>query len=100
MLVDANHGVQAQTLANFHLAASRNLQIVPVLNKIDLPNANPDKVIQDLFTLFKILPEDVLKVSAKLGTGINSVFENIITKIPPPDSNRNRSLRGHLFDSW
>lgn len=100
LLVDANHGVQAQTLANYHLAASKNLKIVPVLNKIDLPHADPERVILDLFSLFKIPPEDVLKVSAKLGTGIESVLENIISKIPPPDSLRDSTLRAHLFDSW
>jgi translation factor GUF1, mitochondrial len=67
LLVDANHGVQAQTLANYYLASSKNLEIVPVLNKIDLPNAQPDKVIEDLHKLFKIEPSSVLKVSAKLG---------------------------------
>jgi translation factor GUF1, mitochondrial len=67
LLVDANHGVQAQTLANYHLAASKDLKIVPVLNKIDLPNAQPEKVIQDMLSLFSIKPNDVLRVSAKLG---------------------------------
>lgn len=100
LLVDANHGVQAQTIANYHLAATKNLKVVPVLNKIDLPNADPEKVAQDLFTLFGIPKEDVLQVSAKLGTGIESVLVNIISKIPPPDSNREMTLRAHLFDSW
>ena len=100
LLVDANHGVQAQTLANYYLAASKNLAIVPVLNKIDLPHADPDKVILDLNALFKIPPEDVLKVSAKLGTGVDKVLESVILKIPPPDSNRSQTLRAHLFDSW
>lgn len=100
LLVDANHGVQAQTLANYYLAASKNLKIVPVLNKIDLPHANPDRVTQDLFSLFKIPPEDVLKVSAKLGKGMESLLENIILKIPPPESKRSATFRGHLFDSW
>ena len=100
LLVDANHGVQAQTLANYYLAASKNLKIVPVLNKIDLKNANPEKVTQDLKSLFDIEPEDVLKVSAKLGIGIDDVFRSIIHKIPPPDSIPGNPLRAHLFDSW
>lgn len=100
LLVDANHGVQAQTLANYYLATSRNLKIVPVLNKIDLKHANPEQVTKDLKNLFDIEPEDVLKVSAKLGIGIESVFRSIIAKIPPPDSNREAPLRAHLFDSW
>jgi translation factor GUF1, mitochondrial len=100
LLVDANHGVQAQTLANYYLAASKNLKIVPVLNKIDLKNANPEQVTKDLNSLFDIEPEDVLKVSAKMGIGIESVFEHIISKIPPPESNYDLPLRAHLFDSW
>lgn len=100
LLVDANHGIQAQTLANYHLAVSKNLKIVPVINKIDLKNANPEKVVEDLLMMLNIDPEDVLKISAKLGTGIESVLENVITKIPPPPSNRELPFRAHLFDSW
>lgn len=100
LLVDANHGVQAQTLANYHLAASKNLKILPVLNKIDLKHANPDRVAQDLQSLFDIEPNDVLKVSAKLGIGIEDVLKGIISKIPPPESSRDKPLRAHLFDSW
>lgn len=100
LLVDSNHGIQAQTLANYYLAASKNLKIVPVLNKIDLKHANPEQVTKDLQSLLDIQPEDVLKVSAKLGIGIDSVFEHVIEKIPPPDSNPNMPLRAHLFDSW
>ena len=100
LLVDANHGIQAQTLANYYLAASKNLTIVPVINKIDLKNANPEQVIQDLQSLFDIEADDVLKVSAKLGIGIDDVFKKIITKIPPPESERESPFRAHLFDSW
>lgn len=100
LLVDANHGIQAQTLANYYLAASKNLKIVPVINKIDLKNANPQQVTQDLQSLFDINPDDVLKISAKLGIGIDDVFKHIIAKIPPPESNREAPLRAHLFDSW
>lgn len=100
LLVDANHGVQAQTLANYYLAESKNLKIVPVLNKIDLKHANPQQVTKDLQSLFDIEPEDVLKVSAKMGIGIDEVFRAIIKKIPPPDSTRDAKFRAHLFDSW
>lgn len=100
LLVDANHGVQAQTLANYYLATAKNLKIVPVLNKIDLKHARPEEVTQDLQSLFDIEPEDVLKVSAKLGIGISDVFKHIITKMPPPMSNPDRPFRAHLFDSW
>lgn len=100
LLVDANHGIQAQTLANYHLAISKNLKIVPVINKIDLKNANPEKVVEDLLMMLNIDPDDVLKISAKLGVGIESVLEHIITKIPPPAANRDLPFRAHLFDSW
>lgn len=100
LLVDSNHGIQAQTLANYYLAVSKNLKIVPVLNKIDLKHANPEQVTKDLQSLLDIQPEDVLKVSAKLGIGIDAVFEHVIEKIPPPDANPNLPLRAHLFDSW
>lgn len=100
LLVDANHGIQAQTLANFYLASTKNLKIVPVLNKIDLKHANPEQVTKDLQSLFDIDPKDVLRVSAKMGIGIDSVFEHVIEKIPPPDSDPSRPLRAHLFDSW
>lgn len=63
LLVDANHGVQAQTVANFHLAKSKHLTIVPVLNKVDLKNADPDRVCLELLTLFEIDPDSVLRVS-------------------------------------
>lgn len=100
LLVDANHGIQAQTLANYHLAVSKNLKIVPVINKIDLKNANPEKVTEDLLMMLNIDPDDVIKISAKLGIGIESVLEQIITKIPPPPSDRELPFRAHLFDSW
>lgn len=100
LLVDANHGIQAQTLANYHLAVSKKLKIVPVINKIDLKNANPEKVMEDLLMMLNIDPDDVVKASAKLGIGIEKVLENIITKIPPPASNRDLPFRAHLFDSW
>lgn len=100
LLVDANHGIQAQTIANFQLAVSKNLKIVPVINKIDLKNANPEQVIEDLLMILNIDPDDVLKVSAKLGIGVESVLEHIITKIPPPPANRELPFRAHLFDSW
>lgn len=100
LLVDANHGIQAQTLANYHLATSKNLKIIPVINKIDLKNANPDAVMEDLLMMLNIDPDDVLKISAKLGTGIDKVLEQICRKIPPPESSKELPFRGHLFDSW
>lgn len=99
LLVDANDGVQAQTVANFYLAFGNDLVIVPVLNKIDLKNADPERVSKQLETLFDIDPKEILKVSAKLGIGIDSVLEAIVTKLPPPTVNRNSSFRALIFDS-
>lgn len=100
LLVDACHGVQAQTVANYHLAKARNLQIVPVINKIDLKHAQPERVSQDLEKLFNINADSVLKISAKLGTGVSTILERIITDIPPPKVNRDAPFRALLFDSW
>ncbi|XP_055548123.1 translation factor GUF1 homolog, mitochondrial isoform X2 [Wyeomyia smithii] len=100
LLVDANEGVQAQTVANYHLARSKKLVIVPVLNKIDLKNARPEAVAQELFTLFEIDPDEVLKISAKHGTGCEEVLKAIIERLPAPDANRNADFRALIFDSW
>ncbi|XP_073827971.1 translation factor waclaw isoform X2 [Musca autumnalis] len=100
LLVDACHGVQAQTVANYQLARTRNLAVVPVLNKIDIKHAAPEKVIKDLKNLFSIDPEAVLKISAKLGTGVPQVLDRVIEVIPPPKVDRNSPFRALLFDSW
>lgn len=100
LVIDANDGVQAQTVANFYLATKRNMVIVPIINKIDLKNANPARVIHQLKTLFDIEEADVLKVSAKLGTGVDKIPDAIIERIPPPDAFRDRPFRALIFDSW
>ncbi|KAK4887221.1 hypothetical protein RN001_003492 [Aquatica leii] len=100
LLVDANDGVQAQTVANFYLAFGKDLIIIPVLNKIDLKNADPDRVSKQLETLFDIDPTTVLKISAKLGLGINEVLQAIVTRLPPPPADRNLPFKALLFDSW
>ncbi|XP_037823323.1 translation factor waclaw, mitochondrial [Lucilia sericata] len=100
LLVDACHGVQAQTVANYHLAKTRNLAVVPVLNKIDIKHANPERVCKDLKNLFNIETDEVLKVSAKLGTGVPAVLDRVIEVIPPPKVDRNSTFRALLFDSW
>uniref|UniRef100_A0A1B6LX32 Translation factor GUF1 homolog, mitochondrial n=1 Tax=Graphocephala atropunctata TaxID=36148 RepID=A0A1B6LX32_9HEMI len=100
LLVDANQGVQAQTVANFYLAFNRELAILPVLNKIDLKNAKPDQVKDQLFNLFTIDPDDVLMISAKMGTGVDSVLEALVTRVPPPPGSRTAPLRALVFDSW
>ncbi|KAJ9593292.1 hypothetical protein L9F63_015167 [Diploptera punctata] len=100
LLVDANQGVQAQTVANFFLAFSNDITIIPVLNKIDLKNAEPERVSEQLNTLFDINKDDILKVSAKLGTGVEDVLKAVINRVPPPSVNRDASFRALLFDSW
>ncbi|XP_037038194.1 translation factor waclaw, mitochondrial [Bradysia coprophila] len=100
LLVDANQGVQAQTVANYYLAKSKNLAIVPVLNKVDLKNADPDRVSMEMMTLFDIDPDSVLRISAKLGTGVENVIQQVIERIPHPQADRDKAFRCLLFDSW
>lgn len=100
LLVDANQGVQAQTVANFFLAFDRDLPVIPVLNKIDLKGAQPNVVMQQLHKLFDILPEDVLQISAKLGTGIDEVLQQIVERIPSPVADVKKPLKCLMFDSW
>ncbi|MCX5923101.1 MAG: translation elongation factor 4 [Candidatus Dependentiae bacterium] len=100
LLVDAAQGVQAQTMANFYLAFEQDLTIVPVLNKIDLPNANVPKISKELNTLFDFTQEEIVECSAKTGFGITNILEAIITRMPAPKSNLTAPLKALLFDSW
>lgn len=100
LLVDAAQGIQAQTMANFYLAFEQDLTVLPVLNKIDLPNADPDRVIKEMQTLFDFESEDVLHCSAKTGVGIDETLQAIIKQIPAPESNPDEPLKALLFDSW
>lgn len=102
LLVDANEGVQAQTVANFYLAFVNEIVIIPVLNKIDLKNANPAGVKEQLKNLFDFSPDEVLSVSAKLGIGVTEVIEAIIRLVPSPEKkcNKDSPVRLLLFDSW
>ncbi|XP_064636105.1 translation factor Guf1, mitochondrial-like [Lineus longissimus] len=100
LLVDANQGVQAQTVANFYLAFEADLAIVPVMNKIDLPGAQPDVVALQLQNLFDMEPNDTLKVSAKQGLGVEDVLTAVIERIPPPlEAREDQPLKALLFDS-
>ncbi|XP_035723686.1 translation factor GUF1 homolog, mitochondrial-like isoform X1 [Vespa mandarinia] len=100
LLVDANDGVQAQTVANFYLAIKRELVVIPVINKIDLPTADPERVKNQLKTLFDINEKDILKISAKLGTGVDELLQAVLKRLPPPLVDRNLPFRGLIFDSW
>jgi GTP-binding protein LepA len=99
LVVDAAQGIEAQTLANVHLALALGLVIIPVLNKIDLPSAQPDVVIDELENVLAIPREEVLLVSAKEGTGVPAVLEAIVQRIPPPKGDPTKPLQGLIFDS-
>ena len=99
LLVDASQGVEAQTMANFYLAFEQNLKVLPVINKIDLPTANIEKVTGELNRLFDFDENDAILTSAKSGIGIKDVLENIITRIPAPESDVTQPLKALLFDS-
>ncbi|XP_026317619.1 translation factor GUF1 homolog, mitochondrial isoform X3 [Hyposmocoma kahamanoa] len=100
LLVDANEGVQAQTVAVHSLAKSNNLTVIPTLNKVDLPRADPEKVKGQLNSLFKIDPETVLSISAKKGWGVTDLLEAVITRIPPPKVDINGYFKAHIIDTW
>jgi len=100
LLVDAAQGVQAQTMANFYLAFDQDLTIVPVINKIDMAAANPERVAQELKKLFDIEPEENVLASAKNGIGIDQILEAVITRMQPPKSLTQEPLKALLFDSW
>ncbi len=99
LVVDAAQGIEAQTLANVHLALRQNLVIIPVVNKIDLPSAQPDLVIEELENVLAIPREEVLLASAKEGTGIAEILEAIVRRVPPPKGNPTSALRALVFDS-
>jgi GTP-binding protein LepA len=100
LVVDAAQGVQAQTLSNLFLAMEAGLEIIPVLNKIDLPGAEPEKRRDELVDLLGCEPEEVLQVSAKEGTGVDVLLERIIEKVPPPVGDEDAPLRALIFDSF
>jgi len=99
LVVDASQGVEAQTLANAHLAMGQQLVIVPVLNKIDLPSADPEMVMGELEESLAIPREEVLLASAKDGTGVQAVLEAVVARVPPPAGDPNAPLRALVFDS-
>lgn len=100
LVVDAAQGVQAQTVANFYLAFESNLTIIPVINKIDQPTADPDRVKAQLKSMFDLDPNDALLTSAKTGQGLEHVLPAVIERMPPPPGNCNSPLRMLLLDSY
>ncbi|WP_277986449.1 translation elongation factor 4 [Promicromonospora panici] len=99
LLVDAAQGIEAQTLANLYLAMENDLEIIPVLNKIDLPAAQPEKYAEELANLVGTDPEDVLKVSGKTGVGVEALLDRIVQRVPAPVGDANAPARAMIFDS-
>ncbi|MFD9894833.1 translation elongation factor 4 [Amycolatopsis sp. NPDC058986] len=99
LLVDAAQGIEAQTLANLYLALENNLQIIPVLNKIDLPSADPDKYAAEIAHIIGCEPSDVLRVSAKTGAGVGELLDEVVRQVPPPQGDADAPARAMIFDS-
>jgi GTP-binding protein LepA len=100
LVVDASQGIQAQTLANVYLALAADLKIIPVLNKIDLPAADVEKVSAEVISLLGCKAEDILKVSAKTGEGVEEVLDRVVSDIPPPAGSKSGPARALIFDSY
>lgn len=100
LVVDASQGIEAQTLANTYLAIENDLEIVPVVNKIDLPSADPERVCNEVENVIGIPAMDAPRISAKMGTNIEEVLEKIVTDIPAPDGDVNKPLKALIFDSY
>ncbi len=100
LVVDASQGVEAQTVANAFLAAGHNLTILPVINKIDLPAAQPEFAKEQIETVLAIPAEDALLISAKSGLGVEDVLEAIVARVPPPKGSAENPLQALIFDSW
>ncbi len=100
LVVDAAQGIEAQTLANLYLALDNNLTIIPVINKIDLPNANPDKVKQELMDTLGFEEDEIILTSAKNGIGIKELVEQVIKKVPAPTGDVKKPLKALIFDSY
>ncbi len=100
LVVDAAQGIEAQTLANAYLAADAGLEIIPVVNKVDLPSAQPERVAEEIEEVIGLDAADVLPVSAKLGTGVGDLLERIVEVVPPPSGDPEAPARALVFDSW
>jgi len=99
LVVDATQGVQAQTLANLYMALEAGLEIIPIINKIDMPAANPDGVAQEISQLLGTPPQDILRISAKSGINVEAVLEAVVQRVPAPKGDPDAPLRALIFDS-
>ncbi|MDR1057907.1 MAG: translation elongation factor 4 [Coxiellaceae bacterium] len=100
LLVDAAQGVEAQTVTVCYMAVENGLEIIPVINKIDLPQADPARVIKEIEDIIGIVASDALKVSAKNGIGIDDLFETVVKRVPPPKGDETKPLQALIIDSW
>ena len=100
LVVDASQGVEAQTLANTYLALHHNLEIIPVINKIDLPSAEPERIREQIESVIGLDASDAILASAKNGIGIEEILEAVVHKVPPPKGSPDAPLRALIFDSW
>jgi GTP-binding protein LepA len=100
LLVDASQGVEAQTLANAYLAVENNLEIIPVINKIDLPGAQPEEARRQISDIIGLDGDHAILASAKVGTGVTEVLEAIVARLPPPAGDPAAPLKALIFDSW
>jgi GTP-binding protein LepA len=100
LVVDASQGIEAQTLSNIYLALEHNLEIIPVLNKIDLPHAEPEKVAQEIIDLLGVKKEEIILASGKTGEGVSDILDAVIEKVPSPEGNPEKPFRALIFDSF
>jgi len=100
LVVDASQGVEAQTVATCYTAIEQGLEVVPVLNKIDLPTADADRVIQEIEEIVGVEAEDAVRVSAKTGLGVDALLEEIVARVPPPEGDPSAPLQALIIDSW
>ncbi|MCL4797342.1 MAG: translation elongation factor 4 [Bryobacteraceae bacterium] len=100
LVVDASQGVEAQTLANTYLAIHHNLELIPVINKIDLPSAEPERIQEQIEQVIGLDASEAVMASAKNGIGIEEILEAVVKKVPPPSGDPNAPLRALIFDSW
>src|SRR6202158_3305704 len=100
LVVDASQGVEAQTVANCYTATEQGVEVVPVLNKIDLPSAEPDRVIEEIEDIIGIRAQDAIRASAKTGEGVQDIIEAVIARIPAPSGDPAAPLKALIIDSW
>ena len=100
LIVDASQGVEAQTVANCYTALDQGLEVVAVLNKIDLPAADPERVVDEIEDVIGVEAHDAVHASAKSGVGVEEILEQIVEKIPPPKGNLDGQIKALIIDSW